>query len=91
MQEINEMLNKLDDENNREKQLRKIICDEMIKIKENYKNTELNLSELIPLKSRIEDLELWRAKIHSLLTTQTPTGKEKLTRAGAMLSLLQKK
>lgn len=69
------------------------LWDEIKKIqsKPNCNSTGLDSTELIHLKSRLEDLELWRAKIHSLLISSTPTGKEKLSRAGAMLSLLQKK
>jgi len=34
------------------------------------------------LKSRIEDLELWRGKIHNLAIDKTPLGREKLSKHG---------
>jgi len=62
----------------------KNLCDELkeIKHKLNSKNTDCDSTELIQLKSRLEDLELWRGKIHSLLISSTPTGKEKLSNIG---------
>jgi hypothetical protein len=33
-------------------------------------------------ESRIQDLELWRTKLHAMITETTPRGKEKLNRIG---------
>jgi len=38
--------------------------------------TPQNLSDL---KARLEELEIWKSKIHLMLTAQTPTGKETLS------------
>lgn len=40
------------------------------------------------LKSRIEDLELWRAKVHRMLIEVSPSGNEKLSKAGKAFSKL---
>lgn len=36
----------------------------------------------IELKGRIEDLELWRGKIHKMLVENTPAGSDRLSRFG---------
>ena len=43
----------------------------------NSLNTDLKLSTT--LSSRLDELELWRGKVHGLLIEQTPTGRDKLT------------
>jgi len=43
--------------------------------------------DLTTLKSRVEDMELWRGKLHAMLTEISPnTGKEKLSKTGNRLS-----
>ena len=35
-----------------------------------------------PLKGRVEDLELWRGKIHALMVEKTPKNNDKLSKYG---------
>lgn len=37
------------------------------------------------LKSRIEDLELWKGKLHSMITTTNQRGKEVLNKTGKLM------
>jgi len=39
-----------------------------------------------PLKGRIEDLEIWRGKIHAMMIEKTPKGQDKLTRFGRFVA-----
>lgn len=41
--------------------------------------TSLSLSDI---KSQLQDLQLWREKLLSMVTEKTPTGKQKLTKFG---------
>lgn len=43
--------------------------------------------DITRLISRIEELEIWRAKIHSLLTYTTVAGNEKLSKEGKFIAL----
>lgn len=43
------------------------------------------VSQLSDIKSGLDDLLLWRAKINDMLIDKTPTGKQKLSRLGKKL------
>lgn len=56
-------------------------------LERDFDKLEIELNELkkqkelpLDLKGRIEDIELWRSKMHTLLTEKTPAGKEKINR-----------
>jgi hypothetical protein len=43
------------------------------------------------IKSRLDDLELWRAKVHKMLVEISPTGQEKPTKAARGFAVLYNK
>ena len=66
--------------------------DELKKNTENIKSVLLELEKIKfeieklksistpqKIESRIEDLELWRSKVHALMIEKTPSNKEKLS------------
>ena len=58
------------------------ILEEKVRLLE-VKDQHLTLnSPLIDIKSRLDELELWKAKIHALTIEKTPRGKEKLNKIG---------
>jgi hypothetical protein len=51
---------------------------------DSFNKNDLEFSGLGTIKSRLEDLELWRAKIHNLMIEKTPIKKvEKISRFGS--------
>jgi len=46
------------------------LCQKLKEIPQNSNNTE----------TRLKELEIWQAKLHSLMIEKTPAGKEKLNR-----------
>ena len=63
-------------------EIRKAVVDSAICMAEIRRQiTEVNRTP-VSHQSRIEDLEIWRKKIHDVLVDKTPSGKDKPTRIG---------
>ena len=64
-----------------------IIAELQIKI-ENTQKTSVEALELarkarpLDIEDRLQAIELWKAKLHAMITETTPRGKEKLNRIG---------
>ncbi len=43
---------------------------------------KIPITSTIEFKSRLEDLELWRGKMHNLAVEKTPAGRDKLNKTG---------